>query len=183
MKRWLKYAAPYKLFFILGPLCMIIEVIGEILLPKLYANIVNIGIENGDVRYIVLTCLLMVLTAVLMMFGGVGGAWFASKASVNLAADLRKDVYGRIQRFSFANIDHFSTGSLVTRLTNDVTQIMNMVNMLMRMCLRAPGMLIGALIMAIIMNPSLAQVLAVTIPILLVLTVVVIRIGFPRFSA
>ena len=183
MKRWLKYAAPYKLFFILGPLCMIIEVIGEILLPKLYANIVNIGIENGDVRYIVLTCLLMVLTAVLMMFGGVGGAWFASKASVNLAADLRKDVYGRIQRFSFANIDHFSTGSLVTRLTNDVTQIMNMVNMLMRMCLRAPAMLIGALIMAIIMNPSLAQVLAVTIPILLVLTVVVIRIGFPRFSA
>jgi len=134
------------------------------------------------VRFIVLSCILMIVSALLMMAGGVGGAWFASKAAVNLAADVRRDVYKKIQAFSFENIDHFSTGSLITRLTNDITQIMNMVNMIMRMCLRAPGMMIGALIMAIAMNPSLATVLAVTIPILVVLIVAVIRTGFPRFS-
>ena len=183
MKRWLKYAGPYKLYFIVGPLCMIVEVIGEILLPKLYANIVNIGIAQHDVRYIAIVCALMILSALLMMFGGVGGAWFASKASVNFAADVRRDVYAKIQKFSFANIDHFSTGSLVTRLTNDITQIMNMINMIMRMCLRAPGMLIGALIMAIRMNPELALILAVTLPILITLIIVVMRISFPRFTA
>ena len=161
---------------------MIVEVIGEIALPALYAKIVDVGIETQNVGYIAVVCGLMILTAALMMSGGVGGAFFAAKASVNVAADVRRDVYAKIQRFSFANIDHFSTGSLVTRLTNDVTQVMNMINMLMRMCLRAPGMLIGALIMAITMNPSLATVLAVTIPILIVIIVIVIRIGFPRFS-
>ena len=162
---------------------MIVEVIGEILLPKLYAGIVDVGVANRDVRYIVVVCALMVLSALLMMIGGVGGCWYASKASVNFAADVRRDVYARIQRFSFVNIDRFSTGSLVTRLTNDITQIMNMINMLMRMCLRAPGMLIGALIMSIVMNPDLAAVLLVTIPLLAVIIVVVIRTGFPRFQA
>ena len=182
LKRWLRYARPYALYFVVGPLCMIVEVIGEIVLPKLYANIVNVGIETGNVRYIVVTCLLMILTALLMMTGGVGGAYFASKASVNVAADVRRDVYAKIQKFSFANIDRFSTGSLITRLTNDVTQVMNMINMLMRMCLRAPGMLIGALIAAISMNPSLATVLAVTVPLIVVVQFIVIRIGFPRFT-
>ena len=182
MKRWLNYAKPYWIYFIVGPLCMITEVIGEIALPALYAKIVDVGIANHDVRYIVITCLLMILTALLMMFGGVGGAFFAAKASVNFAADVRRDVYAKIQKFSFANIDHFSTGSLVTRLTNDVTQIMNIINMIMRMCLRSPGMLIGALIMSIRMNPSLATVLAVTIPLLILVVITVIRIGFPRFS-
>ena len=182
LKRWLHYARPYARYFVIGPLCMIVEVLGEILLPSLYGSIVNVGIAEQNVWYIAGVCGLMILTAVLMMTGGVGGAYFASKASVNYAADLRRDVYSKIQKFSFANIDRFSTGSLVTRLTNDVTQIMNMINMLMRMCLRAPGMLIGALIMTIAMNPSLAVVLAVSIPLLAVIIVTVVRTGFPRFT-
>ena len=182
LKRWLHYARPYARYFVIGPLCMIVEVLGEILLPSLYGSIVNVGIAEQNVWYIAGVCALMILTAVLMMTGGVGGAYFASKASVNYAADLRRDVYSKIQEFSFANIDRFSTGSLVTRLTNDVTQIMNMINMLMRMCLRAPGMLIGALIMTIAMNPSLAVVLAVSIPLLAVIIVTVVRTGFPRFT-
>ena len=182
LKRWLHYARPYARYFVIGPLCMIVEVLGEILLPSLYGSIVNVGIAEQNVWYIAGVCGLMILTAVLMMTGGVGGAYFASKASVNYAADLRRDVYSKIQKFSFANIDRFSTGSLVTRLTNDVTQIMNMINMLMRMCLRAPGMLIGALIMTIAMNPSLAVVLAVSIPLLAVIIVMVVRTGFPRFT-
>ena len=162
---------------------MIVEVLGEIIMPRLYSQILNVGVETHNVGYIVLTCLLMILTAVLMMGGGVGGAYFGAKAAVNFASDLRRDVYGKVQQFSFANIDKYSTGSLVTRLTNDITQLQNFVNMMLRMFLRAPGMLIGALIMAIAMNPELARVLAVTIPVLLAVEFLVIRTGFPRFTA
>ncbi|MDO4865044.1 MAG: ABC transporter ATP-binding protein [Clostridia bacterium] len=181
--KWSKYVKPYLKYFILGPLCMIVEVLGEIVMPRLYSQILNVGVETHNVGYIVVTCLLMILTAVLMMGGGVGGAYFGAKAAVNFASDLRRDVYGKVQQFSFANIDKYSTGSLVTRLTNDITQLQNFVNMMLRMFLRAPGMLIGALIMAIAMNPELARVLAVTIPVLLVVEFLVIRTGFPRFTA
>ena len=180
--KWSKYVKPYWKYFVLGPLCMIVEVVGEIVMPRLYSQILNVGVETHNVGYIVVTCLLMILTAVLMMGGGVGGAYFGAKASVSFAADLRKDVYAKVQKFSFANIDKYSTGSLVTRLTNDITQLMNFVNMMLRMFLRAPGMLIGALIMAIAMNPELARVLAVTIPVLLIVEFLVIRYGFPRFT-
>lgn len=182
MKRWLKYVKPYLPFFILGPLCMIVEVIGEVLMPKFLSMIVNEGVNNGDPVYIAGVCGLMILTALFMMAGGVGGAYFGAKASVNFATDVRRDAFKKIQRFSFANIDKFSAGSLVTRLTNDVTQIQNFVNMLLRMFLRAPGMLIGALVMAIALRPSLALVLAVSIPAIFVVLAFIIRMGFPRFA-
>ena len=182
LKRWLNYAKPYTRYFIIGPLCMIVEVIGEIVLPRIYASIIDTGVKTENVTYIIIACAIMVLTAILMMTGGIGGAYFASKASVNFAADVRRDVYAKIQQFSFANIDRFSTGSLVTRLTNDITQVMNMINMMMRMCLRAPGMLIGALIASISLSPDLAKVLAVTIPLLVIIQFIVIRIGYPRFQ-
>ena len=161
---------------------MIVEVLGEVLLPSLYANILNRGIVGKNIGYIVFICAMMVLTAVAMIAGGVGGAYFGAKAAVNFAGDVRRDVFAKVQKFSFANIDKFSAGSLVTRLTNDVTQVMNFVNMLLRMCLRAPGMLIGALIMLIIRAPHLALVLAVTIPVLLGIQVLLIRAAFPRFK-
>lgn len=182
MKRWFKYVKPYLPYFIIGPLCMIVEVIGEILMPKFLAAIINNGAAEGP-SYSVKIASLMILTALLMMAGGVGGAYFGSKASVNFAADLRRDIYKKVQSFSFANIDKFSTGSLVTRLTNDVTQLQNFVNMLLRMALRAPGMLIGALIMALLLKPNLATVLGVTIPLMLIAVVFIIKTGFPRFEA
>lgn len=162
---------------------MIVEVIGEVLMPKYLATIINqakagtltIGSSIGVAG-------LMILTALLMMAGGVGGAYFGGKASVNFAADLRADVYAKVQKFSFANIDNFSSSSLVTRLTNDVTQVQNIVNMALRMLLRSPGMLIGGLIMAISLKPSLSVVFAVTIPLMLISVISIIRVGFPRFS-
>ncbi len=181
MKRWTKYIKPYLLYFILGPLCMIVEVVGEVFMPRFLAGIINGSVENG-IGFTIEMTLGMIALALIMMGGGVGGAYFGAKASVNFAADLRQDIYKRVQSFSFANIDKFSTGSLVTRLTNDVTQLQNFVNMLLRMFLRAPGMLIGALIMAIALKPSLAVVLAVTIPLMLVSIVFIIRTGFPRFG-
>ena len=182
MKRWLKYVKPYVLYFILGPICMIIEVIGEVLMPSFLAEIIDVGIVNGDWKYITGTCALMVFTVLCMMAGGIGGAYFGAKASINFGSDLRGDIFKKIQSFSFYNIDKFSTGSLVTRLTNDVTQLQQFINMLLRMFLRSPGMLIGALIMAIIKSPSLATVLAVVIPILLISLGLVIKSGFPRFA-
>lgn len=162
---------------------MIVEVIGEVVMPKLLAVVIN-GANAGTltVSNSIETMLLMILTALLMMAGGVGGAYFGAKASVNFAADLRADCFAHVQRFSFANIDRFSTGSLVTRLTNDVTQMQNFVNMMLRMALRSPGMLIAALISAISLQPSLSVIFAVAIPVLLLAIGSVIRIGFQRFA-
>ncbi|MBO5511062.1 MAG: ABC transporter ATP-binding protein [Clostridia bacterium] len=184
---------------------MIVEVIGEVVLPRLLAYIIDFGVnhdledapawltwtydalgqsfDNPDAPLIVALTVGMLLTSVLMMIGGVGGAYFGAKASVNFAADLRADIYRKVQQFSFANIDKFNTGSLVTRLTNDVTQLQNFVNTLLRMALRSPGMLIGALIMAITLNRQLALVLAVAVPAILVVILLFLRVGFPRFNA
>lgn len=183
MKRYMKYVKPYWYAFILGPILMITEVVGEVLLPKMMADIINVGAANQDVGYIVSKGIMMMVTAVIMALGGVGGAWFASKAAISFGADLRRDVFEKVQTFSFANIDQFSTGSLVTRLTNDVTQIQNVIMMALRMALRAPGMLIGAIIMAFAMNKSLAMILLVILPILLIAIILVLRAAFPRFTA
>lgn len=178
-----KYVMPYLSAFILGPIFMIVEVIGEVLMPKLMSMIINEGIQGGAGNgYVITKGILMVLLALCMMLGGVLGAYFAVKAAVNFAASLRKDVFTKVQQFSFANIEKFSTGSLVTRLTNDITNMQNVIMMALRMMLRAPGMLIGGLIMAVLMNARLAIILGVVIPLLLVALVIVIRIAFPRFD-
>ncbi len=196
---WWKYIKPYFPYFVLGPLCMIVEVIGEILMPRLLAYIINLGIDGktenmpgiilwlyekigNNAFFIVAVAVGMILTAILMMIGGVGGAYFGGKASVNFAADLRADIYKKIQSYSFSNIDKFSSASLITRLTNDVTQLQNFVNMMLRMFFRSPGMLIGALIMAINLNPSLSVILAVSVPILLISIACIIVRGFPLFG-
>ena len=184
MKRWFKYIKPYIAYFILGPLCMIIEVIGEVLMPLFLAEVINAAIANTlTVAESMAVMGKMVLTAVMMMVGGVGGAYFGAKASVNFAADLRADLFRKLQGYSFANIDKFSTGSLVTRLTNDVTQLQNTVNMMLRMMLRSPGMLIGGVIMSIKLSPSLSVVLGVTIPLLLIAMTFIIFRGMSLFEA
>ena len=182
MKRYWKYIKPYLPAFIIGPILMIVEVIGEVVLPKFMANIINIGAANHDVPYIIGMGVVMVITALLMIAGGVGGAYFAAKAAISFSSDLRSDVFDQVQKFSFANLDRFSTGSLVTRLTNDITQVQNLINMALRMMLRAPGMLIGALIMAFMMNARLALVILVVIPILILVIVLIIKTAFPRFD-
>lgn len=183
MKRWYKYVKPYLPYFILGPLCMIVEVVGEVLMPLYLADIINAAVE-GDLTAgdSLVAMAKMIATALMMMLGGVGGAYFGAKASVNFGADMRADLFRKVQSYSFANIDKFSTGSLVTRLTNDVTQLQNFVNMMLRMMLRSPGMLIGGLIMAIRLSPSLSIVMAVTIPLLLIAITFIIARGLPRFT-
>ena len=127
MKRYGKYIRPCWYAFILGPLLMLTEVAGEVLLPSFMADIINVGAANHDVGYILQKGMIMILTAFIMMAGGVGGAWFASVAAINFGTGLRKDAFKKIQTFSFSEIDRFSTGSLVTRLTNDITQVQNLI--------------------------------------------------------
>lgn len=188
MKRYVKYIKPYKSAFILGPLFMIVEVLGEIILPKLMSLIINygcgqaVGSEPKGIGYIVGVGIAMIVTALLMMLGGVMGAYFGARASVNFAADLREDVFRKVQKFSFANIEKFSTGSLVTRLTNDITNMMNVVNMILRMMLRSPGMLIGGLIMSFLINWRLALVFCIVIPLLVISLALVMKTAFPRFD-
>lgn len=154
IRKLAKYAKPYLPYFIIGPLCMIVEVIGEVVMPKFLSAVVTGGTDGTmTTAKSILYAVMMIITALCMMAGGVGGSYFGAKASVNFAADMRVDVYHKVQQYSFANIDKFSTGSLVTRLTNDVTQVQNFVNMMLRMSIRAPGMMIGALIMAITIRP------------------------------
>ncbi len=182
MKRYRCYIKPYWKSFVFGPILMVTEVVGEVLLPAFMANIINIGAVRHDVPYIIGMGMVMLLTALVMMAGGIGGAYFSARAAISFAADLRRDVFRKVQDFSFRNIDAFSTGSLITRLTNDITQVQNVIMMGLRLLLRAPGMLIGAVIMAFVMNPELALILLVVIPLLAAAIGCVIRIAFPRFE-
>jgi len=182
MKRYWKYAKPYLSAFIIGPILMIMEVIGEVTMPLLLSKIIDYGVNGGrGVSYIIAMGITMVITALCMMASGIGGAYFAIKASSGFANDLRKDMFNTIQKFSFANIDQYTTGFLITRLTNDITQIQNMIQMMMRMALRAPGMLIGAIIMAFSLNPKLALVILCVIPLLAITLYFIMKTAFPRF--
>ena len=183
MKRWLKYIKPYLSSFILGPVGMIVEVIGEMFMPLLLAELINSANDGTlTVEQSITVSAKLIVIVLLMMSGGVAGAYFGAKASVNFAADLRRDLYAKVQEYSFSNIDKFSASSLVTRMTNDVTQVQNFVNMLLRMALRSPGMLIGGIVMAVMLKPSLSVVFAVTIPVMLIVILLVIKTGFPRFE-
>ena len=186
MKQWKRYKSyilPYKSAFILGPLMMVTEVLGEILLPKFMSMIINHGVAQKDGGYILKMGLVMAITSFLMAAGGILGAYFAAKASISFTSDLRRDLFARVQQFSFKNIDTFSTGSLVTRLTNDIQQVQNLVMMGLRMMLRAPGMFLGALVMAFWMNAELAAVILVVIPLLTAAIVWILRTAYPRFTA
>lgn len=182
MKRYKKYILPYLSAFIIGPLMMLTEVAGEIMLPRLMSYIINNGVANHDTAYILRIGGLMVFAVLVMIIGGTLGTYFAAKASICFTSDLRRDIFKKVQRFSFANIDAFSTGSLVTRLTNDIQQVQNVLTMGLKMALRAPGMFVGALIMAFMMNLRLALIILVVIPLLLGTIILILKTAFPRFQ-
>jgi len=183
MKRYKKYITPYRNAFIIGPLLMLTEVFGEIMLPKLMSLIINNGIAGRDTGYVIRIGLVMAAIAVLMAVSGIGGAFFSAKASICFTSDLRRDLFARVLQFSFKNIDTYSTGSLVTRLTNDIQQVQQVITMGLRLALRAPGMLIGALIMAFLMNSRLAVIILIVVPLLTAAIAVILTTAFPRFTA
>ena len=182
LKRYKKYIIPYLSAFVIGPLMMLTEVAGEVMLPKFMSMIINNGVASRNVAYIGKMGTLMVLTVLFMAVGGILGAYFSAKASISFTSDMRNDLFRKVQQFSFENIDDYSTGSLATRLTNDVQQVQNVLMMGLRMALRAPGMFLGALIMAFMMNRQLAVIILIVIPLLLAAIILILKTAFPRFG-
>lgn len=182
MDKYKPYIRKYWYHFLLGPFFMIIEAGGEFILPYINANIINNGAANGNIPYIIKNGVYMLLIAIVMLAAGVLGANFAIRGSSRLAAGIREDTFRQIQKFSFANIDDFSTGSLITRITNDITQIQNFTQTLLRGFFRSPVMLVGALIMSFTLNPQLALVILVVVPVLALAIALIIMTASPRYT-
>ncbi len=182
MKKYKPYVKKYWYSFLLGPFFMVLEACGEFILPYINANIIDVGAANGDVPYIIRNGLFMALLAVFMMITGVLGANFAVRGSVRLGAGVRADVFRQIQKFSFNNIDEFTTGSLITRITNDITQVQNFAQTLLRGMFRSPIMLVGALIMSFALNAKLALVIFIVMPVLALTIFAIIRVASPRYT-
>lgn len=158
IKRIASYIREYKAPSIATPCVMILEVIMEMIVPYLMASLVDDGINKGDMKHIIIVGLIMVAAAIIGLCGGILGGVFGAKASTGFAKNLRQGMFEKIQTFSFSNIDKFSTASLVTRLTTDVTNVQNAYQMLLRMCMRAPATLVIAMIMSFIVNARIAMI-------------------------
>ncbi|MBR7045885.1 MAG: ABC transporter ATP-binding protein [Lachnospiraceae bacterium] len=183
MKKYMETVRRIPYAFVLGPLFMMLEASGEFILPYMMADIINIGAAGHDTAFILRQGALMAVMALFMLIFGVAGAWFAIRAATSLAADLRFKTYQKIQTFSFSQIDDFSTGSFITRITNDVTQIQNFAQQLLRGAFRSPIMLVGAFVMSMIMDFRLALILFVVVPLLGFAIYLIIRIASPRYTA
>ena len=153
----------YKTASFLTPLFMLLEVAMETIIPLLMASIINKGVNTGNTRHIYIMGVWMVVAALFSLFCGLMGAKFGAKASMGLGKNLRKAMFERIQTYSFANIDKFSTAGLVTRLTTDVTNIQNSYQMILRMAMRAPASIICAMTMSFFISPQLATIYLVAV--------------------
>ena len=182
MRRFIQYGRSYGKYFILAPVLTMADTLAEVVLPMLMSIIVSKGIMNEDIPFILGMGGVMVLVALFAMGTAIAGAWCSARASTGLGANLRQGLFDKVQEFSFANIDTFSTGSLVTRLTNDITQVQNVTMMGLRMALRSPVMLIGAVIMATRLDGELAMVFLISIPVLGVALALIMKNAFPRFD-
>ncbi|MCM3783397.1 ABC transporter ATP-binding protein/permease [Neobacillus mesonae] len=182
MSRLLPLLKPYLAASILAPLLMLLEVCMDLLLPQLMASIVDEGIMKNDLAHIRDTGLLMIGVTLIGLIGGVGCSIFSSIASQSFGKDLRIKLFERIQSFSFLNLDVLKTGSLITRLTNDVVQLQTFVQMILRTFVRTPLLLIGSLVMAIVISPKLTTILFVSVPVLFLILYFLIKRSFPLFT-
>ena len=182
LRRIFSYMKEYKKYAWLALICIGVEVVLEIMVPKLMADLIDIGVTNSDVPYIINKGIQMAVCAVAALILGVGSARFSALAGQGLGANIRKAEYGKLQSYSFSNIDHFSVSSLVTRLTSDVTNIQNAVSTGMRPFGRSPVMLIFATTLAFRINSTLALVFLVALPILAVLLIIIIINVGPRYG-
>lgn len=179
--RYLKGSA--ILYAILAPLFMLVEVSMDLMLPTMLSNIIDIGITNGDTTYVWMTGAKMIGFAVIGLIGGVGCSIFSTIAAVNLGQNLRDGLFATIQSLSFLELDHFKTSSLITRLTNDITQIQTMVMMGLRILVRAPLLCIGGILMAYRLSSDLSGIFVITIPVILIFVAIVMSRSFPLFKS
>jgi ATP-binding cassette subfamily B protein len=161
-----RYLKTYWKAATIAPFLMALEVAMDLLQPYLLARIVDQGIAQKDMNIVITTGLMMVAFAIIGAFGGTANGYFATRASISAATDLRKDLFTKVQSFSFRNLDEFKTGHLITRLTNDVTQFQDLVITLLRIVVRAPLLFIGSVIFAYITSPRLTLILVIMLPVL-----------------
>ena len=182
-KKVFSYLREYKKYAIMTPIIMIGEVLMEILIPYVMAEMINIGIKgDGGTSFTVKAGLAMIAMAVVSLcFGALGGVT-AARAGMGFGKNLRGALFNKVQDYSFANVDKFSTASLVTRLTTDVTNIQNTLMMLIRMAIRAPFMMVGAIIMAVKISPKLSTVFFIAVPVLGFILIFIMTNAHPRFG-
>ncbi len=181
-KKLAKYVKEYKKSAILTPIFVILEVIMEVIIPLLMAKIIDVGIQNGDVKYILEVGGLLIISAILSLTFGMLSGRFAAKASAGYAKNLRKEMYHKVQNYSFENIDKFSTSSLVTRMTTDVTNVQMAFQMIIRILVRGPIMMIFALLMVISISAKLSLIFFVAIPVLGIILFYIARKAHPNFE-
>ena len=166
---------------ILAPLFIIIDTLGMVVQPYFISKIIDVGIANGDINYIIKTGIIMMVLAIVAIAGGFLAMFFSSKAAYGFGRNIRKDMISKIQEFSFSNINKFSTSSLITRMTNDVEILVNLVQMMLRMFIRAPFMLVAGVVMMLVLSPRLSLIFLVLIPILGILMYFIMKKAFPLF--
>ena len=182
MKDFLKYLRPYKKEACLAVLCIELETVFELVIPLVMASIVDVGVANGDRRYILMKGLQMVLFALISLVLGQGSAMFSARCGQGVGAEIRKAEFAKLQQFSFANTDHFRSSSLVTRLTSDVTTIQNSLSTGMRPAFRSPVMMLTAMVASFYINPKLALVFFVAAPVLGILLFLIISHVRPLYG-
>jgi ATP-binding cassette subfamily B multidrug efflux pump len=182
LSKLLKYLKPYWFSAILAPLLMVLEVAMDLMQPRMIQRIVDEGIAQLDLNVVIQTGLLMIGLALLGAVGGVGCTVFSMIASQGFGTDLRSALFRKVQSLSFGNLDKLETGQIITRLTNDVTQVQEVVSMMLRIMVRAPLILVGSVILAILTSPRLAFLLVVLGPIALVVLVWAINRAYPLYS-
>lgn len=182
MKKYFKYMKGNWKYAILAPILIMVDTAGMMIQPYFLQKIIDVGIANNDQDYIIRTGLIMIVCALISLIGGFLAMYFSSKAAYGFGSNLRQDMLSKIQEFSFSNINKFSTSSLVTRLTNDVEIIQQLVQMMLRMLIRAPFMLIGGIILTIAMSPSIAMIFLIITPLLALTMVFIIKKAFPLFT-
>lgn len=183
IKKLLPYMKKYKTPLILAVLCAALEAIFELLIPLVMAQIVDVGISAGDTGYTIKMGLLMVVMAMISLAFGLGLSKFSAQAGQGFGSELRQAEYEKIQTFSFKNIERFSTSSLITRLTTDITMIQNSLTMGIKLLVRAPMMLIVACILSITISSKLAMIFLVSMPVLIISIGLIIKNVKPRFES
>ena len=172
----------FKVSALVAPVLIMGEVLLEVLIPLIMARIIDVGITNHDVGFVVKYGLLMIGAALLSLGFGFLAGKYAAIASVGFARNVRRNLFNKIQDFSFGNVDKFSTSSLVTRLTTDVTNTQNTFQMIIRLCVRAPFMFVSAIIMSFYINSKMALIFIVAIPLIAVPAGIIMKKAFPRFQ-
>lgn len=178
----LQFLKKHLTLTLLAPLCVIIEVTAELVQPKIMSEIVNRGVIGGETDIITALGLKMLIITLVGVCAGVFSIYAAGQVSYAFGADMRTKMFSRIQKFSFSNIDRLQTGSLITRITSDVTQVQNVIQASMRLLFRAPFMFIGAIVMVFMLDLKMAYILIIILPILLFTIIYILKKTFPLFT-